>query len=185
MTTDQPNHDWRATLDTQVGQIQAGAEYSGWQFRIIEDAVMHVVYESRPPRGLRWRRMAASVGADGKVRIGRVADLGAVRAWRRLPRATRKALMSGKRAPETSQEASVALGFARFALSGAGLLSSFTALLGFAVVAALGLAVVGNGLDRLDYTIISVSMGAGAFRHFHVYRRLRASSDRALHPTDL
>lgn len=184
MTTDQPNHDWKTTLDTQVGQIQGGAEHSGWQFRIIEDAATHVVYESRPPRGFQWRRMAASVDAKGDVRVGRVADLGTVRAWRRLPRATRKALMSGKRAPETSEEASVALAFARFALSVAGLLSSATALLGFAVVAALGLAALGDGLNSFDYAIISVSMGVGVFRHVYVYRRLRGSADRALHPTD-
>jgi len=128
--------------------------------------------------------MAVSIDAAGKVRVGRVADLGAVRAWRRLPKANRKALMSGKRAPETPEEASVALGFARFALSGAGLLSSSTALLGFGVVAALGLAIVGNGLNRLDYAIISVSMGAGVLRHFYVYRRLRASSARMLHPIE-
>jgi hypothetical protein len=92
--------------------------------------------------------------------------------------------MSGKRAPETPEEASVALGFARFALSGAGLLSSSTALLGFGVVAALGLAVVGNGLNGLDYAIIAMSMGVGVFRHFYVYIRLRSSSTRTLHPTD-
>ena len=130
--------------------------------------------------------MAASIGADGNVRIGRgtAGELGAVRAWRGLPKTTRKALMSGKQAPSTPWEASVALDFARFALSGAGLISTFTVLLGFAVVAALGLAVVGNGLSGFDYAVIVVSMAVGAFRHIYVYRRLRASASKMLHPTD-
>ncbi len=173
-------------LDARVSQIRAGAEYSGWRFRIIDESATRVVYECRPPRALWWRRMAASIDADGKVRIGRgtAGEVGAVRAWRGLPKTTRKALMSGKQAPSTPKEASIALGFARFALSGAGLISSSTALLGFAVVAALGLAVVGNGLSGFDYTVIAVSMAVGGVRHFHVYRRLRASASRVLHPTD-
>jgi hypothetical protein len=52
------------------------------------------------------------------------------------------------------------------------------------VVVALGLAVVGNGLSGFDYTVIAVSMAVGVVRHFHVYRRLKASASRVLHPTD-
>lgn len=171
-------------LDAHVSQIRAGAEYSGWQFRIIDQSATHVVYETRPSRALRWRRMAASIGTDDRVRVGGGSDVGAVRAWRRLPKSTRKALMSGKRAPETSEEASVALGFARFALSAAGLLSSLTALLVFVVTAVIVLLALGDGLDAFDYTIIAAVVGAGGFRHFHLYRRLRATASRALHPTD-
>ena len=110
--------------------------------------------------------------------------VGAVRAWRRLPRESRKALLSGKRAPETTEEAEVALGFARFALSGVGLLSVLVVLLGFFVVAMFGLAALGDGLGVSDYAIVGASVGVGGVRHLGVYRRLRASASKALHPID-
>jgi hypothetical protein len=182
--TDRSDRHEKAALDRQMTQIRAGAEYSGWQFRIVDESATHVVYESRPPGGLRWRRVAASIGVDGKVRLGSGADVGAVRAWRRLPKTTRKALMAGKRTPETSEEASVALEFARFALSGTGLVSAAIPLMALVVAATLGLAAIGNGLGTPDYIIIAVAVGGGWFRHFHVYRRLRASAGRVLHPTD-
>ncbi len=94
------------------------------------------------------------------------------RAWRQLPRAKRKELM--KRTPSTSEEASVALDYSRFALSGLGIALLVGPALLIFVGVSIAMALLDIGPDAFDIFLFSALSVYLAFNHVNSSRQLRS-----------
>ena len=55
--------DDRRKIDARVNELRLATESDGWNFRIVDESAIEVVYETRRPGGT-WRRV--SVRADGE-----------------------------------------------------------------------------------------------------------------------
>ena len=98
--------------------------------------------------------------------------LDAWRAWRQLPKAKRKELM--KRTPSTSEEASVALDYSRFALSSLGIALFVGPALLIFVGVAIAMALFDIGPDTFDILLFSAMSVFIAFNHVNSSRQLRS-----------
>lgn len=104
----------------------------------------------------------------------------AVRAWRQVPRETRRAYSAGTGADP--DHAWAALGYARLALSGLGFLiyigPAVLVLAGFSIAMSL----LDIGPDGFDLTIFGALLVFIAFNHVRTATRIRDAANRALGP---